>query len=88
MTVTPLLHMEAAMTTMHDERAYLYHAGLSTLSGDVKNMCWQNGEDKFNCHAAKDEFATPKRTRFRSIIGESDNGSLAAFPAPHRLLPS
>ncbi len=84
---SPLLHMEAALTTEQDERAYLYHVGLSNLTGEVKNMCWQNGEDEFNCHPAKGEFATPKRTRFRSIIAESDTGSLAAFPAPHRFLP-
>jgi hypothetical protein len=82
-----LLHMEAVISTEQNGRAFLYHAGLSNLSGQIKNVCWQNGEDEFIRQPSNKEFATPKKTRFRTIIAESDNGSLAVFSSPHRFLP-
>lgn len=82
-----LAHMEAAMTTNEDARAYLYHAGLSTLSDHPSAMCWLDGTDEFVREVVGNEYATPKATRFRTIIAESEKGSLAAFAAPHRFLP-
>ncbi|WP_373519083.1 hypothetical protein [Pricia sp.] len=82
-----LIKMEAAMATDQDARAYLYHAGLSTLGDDVKNICWQDNTDKFIRQSAHSEFATPKTTRYRTIIAESENGALATFPSPHRFIP-
>lgn len=82
-----LIKMEADLATQHDARAYLYHAGLSTLGHDVKNICYQNNTDEFIRQPSQSEFATPKTTRFRTIIAESENGSLATFPSPHRFLP-
>lgn len=82
-----LIEMEAAMATQQDARAYLYHAGLSTLENGIKNICWQNNADEFIRQPFENEFATPKKTRFRTIIAESENGSLATFPSPHRFIP-
>lgn len=82
-----LMQMEAALATQQDARAYLYHAGLSTLGDGVKNICWQNNKDEFIRQPSQNEFATPKTTRFRTIIAESKNGSLATFPSPHRFIP-
>lgn len=82
-----LMQMEAAMATQKDARAYLYHAGLSTLGNDIKNICWQDNTDEFIRQPSHSEFATPKTTRFRTIIAESENGALATFPSPHRFLP-
>ena len=84
---SPMIQMEAVISTEQDGRAFLYHAGLSNLSNQISNICWQNGEDKFIRQASQGEFATPKKTRFRTIIAESKNGSIAAFSAPHRFLP-
>ncbi len=82
-----LIQMEAAMATEQDARAYLYHAGLSTLGNDIKNVCWRDNTDKFVREPSHGEFATPKTTRFRTIIAESENGALATFPSPHRFMP-
>ncbi|MEQ9286922.1 MAG: hypothetical protein RIG77_08445 [Cyclobacteriaceae bacterium] len=82
-----LAHMEAALATDQEARAYLYHAGLSTLSDQPSTICWQNGKDEFVQQTANHEFATPKTTRFRAIIAESETGSVATFAAPHRFLP-
>ena len=82
-----LMQMEAALATEVDARAYLYHAGLSNLEESIKNICWQDNEDAFIRQPATHEFATPKTTRFRTIIAESERGALALFPPPHRFIP-
>ena len=82
-----LVKMEAALSTSHDARAYVYHAGLSTLTDGVKSVSWQDANGTLKKQPAKSEFATPKKTRFRTIIAESENGSLATFSSPHRFLP-
>ncbi|KAA5825141.1 hypothetical protein FPF71_08065 [Algibacter amylolyticus] len=82
-----LMKMEAAMSTNENPRAYLYHAGFSTLENNVENIVWQNTQDEIEKQLANDDFATPKRTRFRAVIAETELGSMATFPSPHRFLP-
>ncbi|MFY0653112.1 MAG: hypothetical protein JXQ96_13815 [Cyclobacteriaceae bacterium] len=84
---TALVRMEAAMSTSVDARAYLYHAGFSTLENDVQHIVWENTKDELIRQTSAREFATPKKTRFRTVIAESKLGSMAAFPSPHRFLP-
>ena len=83
-----LMQMEAAMATKVDARAYLYHAGFSTLENQIKDIAWQsNTTDELVRQTSQNDFATPKTTRYRTIIAESKNGALATFPSPHRFLP-
>lgn len=84
---TPMVHMEAALKTQQNGRAYLYHSGLSTLTDQIKNVSWESVEDELVTIPAEGEFATPKRTRFRTIIAKSEKGSIAAFCAPHQFSP-
>jgi hypothetical protein len=83
---TKLIRMEATVTTKHDSVAYLYTAGLIDGSRSIREICWESPLEGFQ-RISRDKITTgPQPTGFRTIIAESESGTLAVFPAPHQFL--
>jgi len=80
-----LVHVEAALSTIAKDRAYLYDAGLVSAAPGWNRLAWLDTEGRFN-HEAFDANTVdrPHSVRHRAIIAESDGGSVACFPLPHQ----
>ena len=77
---SPLLHLEAAMSQPDKLVAYIYDA---VLDGDFKTLAWKaNTTDAFT-RETPDGPPRPVGVRHRTIMAESDAGTVAAFPPPH-----
>lgn len=76
---SPLIHMEAAMTTMAPWAAYIYDA---LLSGTFSTICYKDNTDQFRRITPQGELSA-KKVRNRTIISEFSRGSIAVFPPPH-----
>ncbi len=80
-----LVHVEAVVATAEDRRAFTYDAG---LVGDLpigKSLAWVDTDGKLHREAIDGN--APDRSeavRHRAIVAESDGGSIACFPPPHR----
>ena len=76
---SPLLHVEAVMGQVEPRVAYIYDA---VLEGDFRTIAWQDVSDRM----VRDRPAGPSQpvaVRHRTIMAESDEGTLAVFPPPH-----
>lgn len=82
---SPLLHVETVLSTTEADRAYLYDTGLASLEPSWSRIAWMNTEGTFT-HEEFDKQANDQAiaVRHRAIIAESEAGSVACFPAPHR----
>lgn len=82
---SPLLNVAAVMSTKIDSTAILYDAGLVSKSKLWNKIAWSDTENHLQSSAA---VATDKSknqaVKYRTIIGQSNEGSLALFPAPHQ----
>jgi hypothetical protein len=78
---SPLMNIAAVMTTQVDSTAIIYDAGLVRKAG-WKQVAWTNTDNYVQ--TAKAAAAVNQAVKYRTIIGESENGSLAVFPAPHQ----
>jgi hypothetical protein len=81
---SPLIHIEGVIQSDLDARAIVYDAGLVSSSPDWKNIAWLDIEGKFRRTGMTVPLAESIKVRHRTIIAESENGSLAVFPAPHQ----
>ena len=82
-----LVHTEAVVSTEKDACAILYDAGLTSAKPDWKTIAWLDTNDEWQrVSATSQETATPVAARYRTIIAESDGGSVAVFPPPHQYL--
>lgn len=82
-----LIQTTAVLATNEDSRAILYDAGLSSLEPSWRSVAWLDSKDEFQRQAvSSNRNATPVAVRHRTIIAESDGGSLALFPPPHQFL--
>jgi hypothetical protein len=82
-----LVHTEAVVSTEKDACAILYEAGLTSAKPDWKTIAWLDTKDELQrVSATSQEKATPVAARHRTIIAESDGGSVAVFPPPHQYL--
>jgi hypothetical protein len=80
-----LLHVEAGLRTSEDLRAYLYDAGLVSAAPAWKRFVWTGTEGQLERQEARADAADrPHAVRHRTIVAESEGGSLACFPPPHR----
>ncbi|MEO7766208.1 MAG: hypothetical protein ABIS01_02235, partial [Ferruginibacter sp.] len=82
---SPLLNVAAVMITDVDSTAILYDAGLVSKNGLWKNIAWTDNENKpqlipVNASDTSKNIAV----KYRTISGESTQGSIAIFPAPHQ----
>lgn len=82
---SPLLNVAAVMSTTVDSTAILYDAGLVSRGMMWKNVAWTDTEDKpQSMNVAAADTSKNLAVKYRTIIGESKEGSLAVFPAPHQ----
>jgi hypothetical protein len=78
-----LIHLQAVVETKKDARALLYHTGL-TCDPKGKTVTWIGLDDKAHEVKATSREAQPEKTRSRAIALETQTGSVALFPPPHR----
>ncbi|MDR3637553.1 MAG: hypothetical protein P4L84_27355 [Isosphaeraceae bacterium] len=83
---SPLVHIEAVLSTEADRVAYLYDMGLVASGKPSWNgFSWTDTEGNFQTHAAQPtEADRPLAVRHRTLIAEGANGSVACFPPPHQ----
>lgn len=82
---SPLMKVEAVLTTTQDSLAILYDAGLVGQSTLWEKVWWANPAGYLQDAAA--QAATTSQSvavKYRTIIGQSRTGSLAVFPPPHQ----
>jgi hypothetical protein len=78
-----LIHLQSVVQTNQDARALLYHAGL-TCDPTGKTVSWIGLDGKLHQVSADMQPAEPEKVRHRTIALETEAGSLAVFPPPHR----
>jgi hypothetical protein len=84
---TPLVHVIAVLTTDEDARAILYDAGLSSATSSWKSVAWLDTKDELQrVNVNSNRNAAPVAVRHRTIVAESDAGSVAIFPPPHQFM--
>lgn len=81
---SPLFNIAAVMSTAVDSTAILYDAGLVSKEKVWDNIAWSDTEGRMQSTAASLDSSVNKAVKYRTIIGESEKGSLALFPAPHQ----
>ncbi|MGC3947131.1 MAG: hypothetical protein QM762_21865 [Chryseolinea sp.] len=82
---SPLMNIAAVMTTEKDSTAILYDAGLISKTTAWQNIGWSDVHEQFkSSKPALNDSAKNLQVKYRTIVGESTEGSLAVFPAPHQ----
>jgi hypothetical protein len=82
---SPLFNVAAVMNTEADSLAIIYDAGLVSKGSAWKQVSWTD-TDNFvqTTEADPDAKSRNLAVKYRTIVAESKNGSLAVFPAPHQ----
>ncbi len=82
---SPLVNIAAVMTTNADSTAILYDAGLMSKTTAWQKIGWSDVNEQMQSSTPMlRDSAANLQVKYRSIAGESSNGSLAVFPAPHQ----
>ncbi|MCH5599949.1 hypothetical protein [Niabella ginsengisoli] len=82
---SPLFNIAAVISTDKDSTAILYDAGLVSKKEAWKNIAWSNVRNQIETTVpTSNTQSINKEVKYRTIIGESESGSLAVFPAPHQ----
>jgi hypothetical protein len=82
---SPLMNIAAVMSTDVDSTAILYDAGLISKGPAWERIGWSDVDEQMkSMKPANNDTAINLQVKYRSIIGENRNGSLAIFPAPHQ----
>ena len=82
---SPLLNIAAVMATPVDSVAMVYDAGLVSPAVPWSKIAWSGTNDRMQETAARQTDTAPHlAVKYRTIIGETERGSLAVFPAPHQ----
>jgi hypothetical protein len=76
---SPLLHVEAVLTPEAKLVAYVYDA---VLEGDFRTLAWRGNDDRFVRETPQGE-ARPLAVRNRTVLAETEGGTIAVFPPPH-----
>jgi hypothetical protein len=77
---SPLLHVQAAMTPTGKDLAYIYDA---TIKAAPMRLAYQDVEGQLHQVGSGADTVTTVAVKHRTIVAESDAGSVALFPAPH-----
>jgi hypothetical protein len=82
---SPLLNIAAALTTKRDSVAIIYDAGLVSRKSPWEKIFWSDTEQYIQ-HKNLDgkETGQELEVKYRTIIGQSKEGSMAVFPSPHQ----
>jgi hypothetical protein len=82
---SPLFNVAAVMSTNVDSTAILYDAGLLSKNKIWNTIAWSDTKKQMQYATPKEEdTARNLEVKYRTVIGESNGGSLAVFPAPHQ----
>lgn len=82
---SPLFNVAAVLKTNIDSTAILYDAGLVSKSKFFNNIAWSDTKNQIQYANIKaDDSAKNIEVKYRTIISESREGSLAIFPPPHQ----
>lgn len=82
---SPLLNIAAVMTTQKDSVAIVYDAGLVSHAPVWNEIFWSDPENSLQSAKVNDKEPMRKvAVKYRTIIGESNGGSIAVFPPPHQ----
>jgi hypothetical protein len=82
---SPLIHAETVVSTHEELRAILYDTGLSSSSPDWNKMVWADPLGKMQkMTMVSNAPAQPMAVKYRTMVAEGRNGSIAVFPAPHQ----
>ena len=80
-----LVHVEAVLSTEQNGRAIVYDAGIVSTKPAWRRTVWLNPKGELRGVEVSDTSpATPLAVKHRVIAAESDEGSVAVFPAPHQ----
>src|SRR5690606_41315982 len=73
------------MTTQPNSLAILYDAGLERSGQPWEKLCWADPENYLQRHTpSAEDRAQALAVKYRTIIGQGKEGSMAVFPAPHQ----
>lgn len=82
---SPLINIAAVMSTMIDSTAVIYDAGLVAKDSPWERIFWSDTEQNVRAkNVSKTDSAENMAVKYRTIIGQGKEGSLAIFPAPHQ----
>ncbi len=82
---SPLFNVAAVMSTDIDSTAILYDAGLVSKQQVWNNIAWSDVKNNLQTTKANlHDTSKNLEVKYRTVIGENGNGSLALFPAPHQ----
>ncbi|AGA79006.1 hypothetical protein [Echinicola vietnamensis] len=83
---SPLVNIAAVMHTEEDAKAILYDAGLVAQDQVWNEIFWSDTEGYLQSKATNQDINESENlaVKYRTIIGESEQGSMAVFPAPHQ----
>ncbi len=82
---SPLFNVAAVMSTSLDSTAILYDAGLVSKTSVWNNIAWSDTENQLRTgRANQNDTSKNLEVKYRTVIGESEQGCIAVFPAPHQ----
>lgn len=82
---SPLFNIAAVVSTQKDSTAIVYDAGLVGRKLPWKQISFSDVSQKMqHVQPALNDTAVNDEVKYRTIIGETNNGSIAVFPAPHQ----
>ncbi len=80
-----LLNIAAVIATEKNARAIIYDAGLAGSENKWEEVFWANTDDYLQSSEVDLEAKSKNlAVKYRTIIGETNGGSLAVFPPPHQ----
>ncbi|GAB3659608.1 hypothetical protein GCM10028791_33080 [Echinicola sediminis] len=83
---SPLINMAAVLSTEENAKAIIYDAGVTSEKREWEEVFWSDTEGYLQSRdlANGDSNSENLAVKYRTIIGESSEGSLAIFPPPHQ----
>ena len=83
-----LVRIESVLKTEDEARAIVYDSALVSSDRNWKETVWMNSEDELvratNAEEAERTPATVQSVRYRTVLAEGLEGSVAMFPPPHQ----
>ncbi|MEX2568864.1 MAG: hypothetical protein WD431_23175, partial [Cyclobacteriaceae bacterium] len=82
---SPLINLAAVMHTEKDSVAIIYDAGLVSAEPVWKEIFWSDTEGYLQAKRVDETTGSRElAVKYRTVIGESEGGSIAVFPPPHQ----
>ena len=82
---SPLFNIAAVMATEIDSTAIVYDAGLISKEKNWDAIHWADVDGKMqHMPCVLNDTSINQKVKYRTIIGNNANGSIAVFPAPHQ----